>query len=171
MFAKNVPDEFSVLKTEIFQTLGIACSASIDEPESREYMASSFAFNKKHVQYRCAKITPTKVGQFVTLWKRDAPDQEIRPYNTNDKLDVAIICARQGQKLGYFIFPLSTLTQQGIVQKEKAGKRGFRVYPTWDQPTSKQALKTQQWQEKYFVELHEGHEINIEHISNILSQV
>jgi hypothetical protein len=32
----------------------------------------------------------------------------------------------------------------------KEGKRGMRVYPPWDLPSSKQAKKTQQWQLPYF---------------------
>jgi hypothetical protein len=30
---------------------------------------------------------------------------------------------------------------------------GIRVYPIWDKPTSKQALKTQLWQLSYFVNM------------------
>lgn len=29
----------------------------------------------------------------------------------------------------------------------------IRVYPSWENPTSKQAIETQKWQLEYFVEL------------------
>lgn len=29
----------------------------------------------------------------------------------------------------------------------------IRVYPSWDKPVSKQAIKTQSWQLEYFIEL------------------
>lgn len=29
----------------------------------------------------------------------------------------------------------------------------IRVYPSWDKPTSNQAIKTQKWQLEYFIEL------------------
>ncbi|WP_303966072.1 MepB family protein [Sporosarcina ureae] len=29
----------------------------------------------------------------------------------------------------------------------------LRVYPAWDQPTSKQAMNTQKWQLPYFVDM------------------
>lgn len=29
----------------------------------------------------------------------------------------------------------------------------MRVYPSWDRPTNKQALKTQEWQLPYFVDM------------------
>jgi hypothetical protein len=40
------------------------------ERESLEYAACSFKLNSMSVKFRVAKITPTKIGQFVTLWKR-----------------------------------------------------------------------------------------------------
>jgi len=36
---------------------------------------------------------------------------------------------------------------------KKEGKRGFRVYPNWVKPENKQAEKTQNWQQDYFVEV------------------
>jgi MepB protein len=39
--------------------------------------------NGLRVQYRVAKITPTKVGQFVTLWKRVGRGP-IQPFDLSD---------------------------------------------------------------------------------------
>jgi hypothetical protein len=39
--------------------------------ESIEYGACSFVLNGKRIQHRVSKITPTKIGQFVTIWKRN----------------------------------------------------------------------------------------------------
>ena len=164
-------DELNTLKEKAFEPLSLPCSDFIDEPESQEYKAAGFTLNKKQVQYRCAKITPTKIGQFVTLWKRDGAGEEIRPYHVRDNLDLAIIAARQGVRKGYFIFPLGALKKQGIVQDIKPGKRGFRVYPIWDKPTSKQALKTQIWQLEYFFEVPAGGELNLESIKPLFSCV
>ena len=41
------------------------------EKESSEYCAHRFEINNKKILFRQAKITPTKIGQFVTLWKRN----------------------------------------------------------------------------------------------------
>ncbi|MEG2603136.1 MAG: MepB family protein, partial [Carnobacterium sp.] len=35
-------------------------------------------------------------------------------------------------------------------------KRGFRVYPLWDQPDNPQAIQTQKWQLNYFLDLTQG---------------
>ena len=55
---------------------------------------------------------------------------------------------------GLFIFPKSKLIKEGIMaSSNKSGKRGFRVYSTWDIPTSKQAIRAQQWQIKFFSDI------------------
>ena len=72
--------ELNTLKEKAFDPLLLLCSEFMAEPESQEYKAVGFALNQKTVQYRCAKVTPTKIGQFVTLWKRDGVGEEIRPY-------------------------------------------------------------------------------------------
>ena len=33
------------------------------------------------------------------------------------------------------------------------GKMAMRVYPSWDSLTSKQAMKTQEWQLPYFIDM------------------
>ena len=59
-------------------------------------------------------------------------------------------------QLGQFVFPKSVLIAKGIISTTtKEGKRGFRVYPSWDVAKSKQAIKTQQWQLDYFWILNE----------------
>lgn len=45
----------------------------------------------------------------------------------------------------------SVLVDKGIITgKNKEGKRGIRVYPPWDKPNNKQAIKNQSWQIRYF---------------------
>lgn len=119
--------------------------------ESQEYGACSFEFDGKTIQHRFSKITPTKNGQFVTLWKRNQ-DGITEPFDSNDEIDFIIITARSGDNLGQFIFPKSVLAHKGIItQNGKSGKRGIRVYPPWDKPESKQAERTQNWQINYFL--------------------
>ena len=123
--------------------------------ESSEYGACSFQLNGKKIQHRVSKITPTKNGQFVTIWKRNQ-DGITEPFDINDKIDFIFITARSGDKLGQFIFPKRVLANKGIItQNGKSGKRGIRIYPPWDKPESKQAEKTQSWQLNYFLTINE----------------
>ena len=122
-------------------------------PESIEYGACSFELDRKKIQYRVSKITPTKNGQFVTIWKRNQ-DAITEPFDVNDEIDFVVITSRSGDNFGQFIFPIKVLADKGIItQNGKSGKRGIRVYPPWDIPQNKQAGKTQNWQLNYFLSI------------------
>ena len=121
--------------------------------ESLAYDACSFSVQKVSVVFRKAKITPTKTGQFVTLWKRSTAGP-IAPYAITDPAALFIIATKTEHRLGIFLFPKAVLAREGVVTTAtKEGKRALRVYPPWDRVTSKQAQKTQQWQLDYFVEI------------------
>ena len=120
--------------------------------ESKEYNACEFLLNGMRVISRHAKTTPKKIGQFVTFWKRNK-NGLIEPYDSTEGLDFFVVNVSKEKRLGQFVIPHSVLVENKIISSGKIdGKRGFRVYPNWDAPNSKQAKKTQQWQSKYFVE-------------------
>lgn len=138
---------------KLFSSQGLELTNLLIHPESSEYEACSFTLNGKNIEYRTSKITPTKTGQFVTIWKRNK-DGITAPFDISDKFDFVIISSKSEDKIGQFIFPKSILAEKGIISnKGKGGKRGTRVYPPWDNVDNKQAKKTQNWQIKYFVEI------------------
>lgn len=138
--------------------------------ESIEYAACSFELNGKIIQHRVSKITPTKTGQFVTIWKRNQ-DGITAPFDLSDELDFIIITARSGDNFGQFIFPKSVLADKGIItQNSKTGKRGIRVYPPWDIPKSKQAERTQSWQTNYFLTIKTNGLTDFDLAKNLLSE-
>lgn len=119
--------------------------------ESQEYGACSYHLDGKSIQFRIAKITPTKTGQFVTIWRRNEAGIT-QPFDFTDDIDFMMIAARNEGNFGLFIFPKSILANKGMITVNgKEGKRGVRVYPPWDMATNKQAAKTQDWQLKYFL--------------------
>lgn len=142
------------------------CGFNLTDPklntESLEYGACSFVLNGLTIQYRVSKITPTKTGQFVTIWKRNA-EGITEPFDTSDDFDFIIISSKNGNNFGQFIFPKTVLADKGIITKNgKEGKRGIRVYPPWDSATNKQAEKTQSWQTKYFLTINKnGVDLNL----------
>lgn len=147
------PDLLAAQKS-VYDPMGLTCSKLMPEAESREYGACTFEINNKTIKFRVAKITPTKIGQFVTFWKRIG-DGPIMPYDIADPVDLFIVSVRSGQKLGQFIFPKNILCQKGFVSKVGiGGKRAMRVYPPWDITNSPQAKKTQAWQLMYFFEIY-----------------
>ena len=121
--------------------------------ECDEYFGYNFESNQLLFKFRKAKITPKKVGQFVTLWKRNT-DKQTEPFDENDLFDYYIIATEDDSKLGFYIFSKSVLIEKNILSTQnKEGKRGFRVYPDWVKPENKQAEKTQNWQQNYFIEI------------------
>ena len=119
--------------------------------EGSAYSACSYELEGKIIEYRAAKITPLKSGQFVTIWRRNNKGIT-RPFDSSDEMDFIIISSGKDDNFGLFIFPKSVLLSKGIIsQKGEGGKRGIRVYPPWDMVSNKQAEKTQSWQQKYFM--------------------
>jgi hypothetical protein len=140
-------------KNFVYDCCEYDCSPPLREAESAEYGAYSFELNGLSVRFRAAKITPTKTGQFVTLWKRIGKGP-IAPFEVSDRVDFFVVSVRNGNRFGQFVFPKRVLCERGVVSTEgKEGKRAMRVYPPWDVTVSKQAQKTQQWQLGFFLEI------------------
>ncbi|KIA86153.1 MepB family protein [Flavobacterium sp. AED] len=148
-----IPNTLLESKTLVFDPCDFELTNPIPEKESKEYGAYQFELNASKILFRVAKTTPTKVGQFVTVWKRIAKGP-IQPFDLSDDIDLFIINTRSGDHFGQFVFPKSVLIQHGILTTDlKEGKRAIRVYPPWDTTTNKQAQKTQKWQLDYFLEI------------------
>lgn len=159
--AKSISNDLILARELIFDRCDLECTQPEPEDESAEYSAYRFEINCKKVCYREAKITPTKTGQFVTLWKRNIYGT-IEPFDFSDIIDFVIISVRKENKFGQFIFPKAVLLAKGIFSTAtKEGKRATRVYPPWDLTTSKQAQKTQQWQSEYFLELSNNEDLAV----------
>jgi len=143
--------DLKVAKELVYDVCDLELSDLKQNLESAEYAACSFKLNGKTIQYRVSKITPTKTGQFVTIWKRNK-DGITASFDVSDDLDLIIITSKSGANIGQFIFPKTVLAEKGIITRNgKQGKRGIRVYPPWDIATNKQAKQTQSWQTKYFL--------------------
>ena len=153
---KTLPQDLLSVQNLVYEPLGLVCTDIMQEAESEEYGAYQFDLNKHPVLLRVSKITPTKVGQFVTLWKRIGTGP-IMPFDMADPIDLFVITVRNAQHLGQFVFPKAVLCKQGVISQDgKGGKRAIRVYPPWDVTDSAQAKKTQTWQRDYFFEIKES---------------
>lgn len=159
---KAIHTDLISIQKLVFDTCNFKYSSPIVESESLEYGACSFELDHLAVRFRVSKITPTKIGQFVTLWKRTGKGP-IEPFDMSDVLDLLIINARQETNFGQFIFPKSVLFEKGILSLNgKGGKRAIRVYPPWDIAINKQAQNTQKWQLNYFFDISDDKEIDFD---------
>ncbi len=157
----NLYKQFYLAKESLFDKCKFALTEIEKEDESKEYEACNFKLDNLKVRFRSSKVTPTKVGQFVTIWKRNKQNI-IEPFDHNDDFDFVIICSQDKSNFGLFVFSKSVLANKGIISvNNKQGKRGIRVYPSWDRVTSKQAEKTQIWQTKYFLQISDSNTLNL----------
>ena len=163
----TIHTDLLLTKEKLYDTCNFECSFPEKEKESAEYAAYSFTINEKSILFRSAKITPTKIGQFVTLWKR-IEKGPIQPFDYTDAMDLIVISVRKENCVGQFVFPKAVLCEKGIISTTtKEGKRAIRVYPPWDEAINKQAQKTQQWQLEYFLEIPNEQPVNIEHAKRL----
>lgn len=147
----SIQSDLKIGKKLVYDKCGFDLTNLRQNSESKAYGAYTFELNGKTIHYRVSKITPTKTGQFVAIWKRNE-NGFTEPFDFSDNFDYVIITARNDNSFGQFIFPKLVLAEKGIImQNGKAGKRGIRVYPPWDNATSKKAEKTQNWQTTYFL--------------------
>lgn len=156
------------VKELVYDVCNFEFSNLVMDSESQEYQACVCKLNTFEVVHRFSKITPTKTGQFVTIWKRN--DKGITaPFDVVDTFDFIVITSKCEEKLGQFVFPKSVLLEKGIISNNNAsGKRGIRVYPPWDIPSSKQAIKTQNWQIPYFY-LIENNSFDVESVKRLFN--
>ncbi|HRD57791.1 MAG TPA: MepB family protein [Ferruginibacter sp.] len=165
---KTKYSELTLIDDSVFKICKLKLSNVETEAESSAYFAHKFQLNGQNIKFRKAKITPTKTGQFVTLWKRNQKGIT-EPFSISDKFDFCIIAVRQNEKFGLFIFSKPTLHEYKILSdKTREGKRGFRVYPPWSITVNQQALETQLWQTKYFLDLSDNQNIDIRKAKTLL---
>lgn len=167
----SLSSDLLFLKEKVYDPCGFEWTNFQQYAESREYDACSFELDGTKIQYRASKITPTKSGQFVTIWKRNVSGITV-PFDVQDDFDFIVIIVKSEPNLGQFIFPKAVLLQKGIISRNgKGGKRGIRVYAPWDTVTSKQAQVTQHWQSRYFMTLNEWSSIRFNEVKSRLNKM
>lgn len=161
----------SLLAAHIFNEQGLKTTDFRIDPLAKAYEAADFKLENKNVKFRKAKLTPKKNGQFVTLWKRNTVGISI-PYNTKDEFDCSLIVTADKQHLGFFLFPKQVLAEHAFISSPlKEGKRGFRIYPEWVIPESRQAEKTKKWQVDYFINMNKDNESMQGKFNNIFKTI
>ena len=150
-----------------FEKLNLPTSNIEPDLECEAYFGFNFQLRHTNVKFRKAKITPKKIGQFVTLWRRNTKGVT-EPFTTADLFDYYVVYMKKDSQKGFFIFPKRILGEKHLLTNgTKEGKRGFRVYAIWDKPANKQAQKTKAWQTNFFVDLE--HENARQKIIDLLS--
>ncbi|WP_339057501.1 MepB family protein [Candidatus Regiella endosymbiont of Tuberolachnus salignus] len=164
-----VPAQLTHILNEIILAAGLKITLKpCREVESAEYGACRLDIEGKTVLFRVANTTPTKIGQFVTVWQRQASEGEIAPFDYHDPIDFIMVYVFEHQHCGLFIFNKDILAQKNVISmRGKGGKRGIRVYAPWISTIAKQAIATQKWQREYFISANSINGTNKHHILDI----
>ncbi|WP_371356102.1 MepB family protein [Pseudomonas chlororaphis] len=149
----HLPNDLIAAIQDVYKPAGMQLTdAALREAESSEYGASRFGLDGHTIVFRVAKITPTKIGQFVTIWKRSTAGSPIAPLDVGDGVAFVVVSVSDATQCGQFVFDQKILVSKGIMAiNGKGGKRAIRVYPPWAKPVAKEAVRTQQWQLRYFL--------------------
>ncbi|MCY1034565.1 MepB family protein [Corallococcus sp. BB11-1] len=151
----HLPHDLLTALREAYAPAGMnVTTPALREEESAEYGACRFALDGRPIVFRVAKTTPTKVGQFVTLWKRPVPEGEIAPLDRDDGVAFVVVSVGDAEHRGQFVFTQKTLVDKGVMSRaHQGGKRAIRVYPPWSKPVVPEAIRTQKWQLQSFLPL------------------
>ena len=141
-----------------------------EEAQNSDYGAGIFQINSKSVRFRVAKITPTKIGQFVAFWEKDKNNKN-QAFSYEQATDLLVINTfTENDNFGQFVFPKEVLVKQNILKTATTkGKMAIRVYSSWEKPTSKQAIETQKWQLEYFVGMNSTGSLPIQELLKLYS--
>lgn len=129
---------------------GIAVDVA-PEAQNSDYEAGVARIDGELWHIRTARTTPSKPGAFVAFWRRD-PGGETAPFDANDVGARLLVFVQQEGRRGLFRFTGERLLTLGVTTGERAGKRGFRVYPSWCVDLNRQAAATQRAQANAFRE-------------------
>lgn len=153
----QLPKDLDVAIQKVYKPAGLKITSEAKrETESSEYGACRFDINGHKVVFRIAKTTPTKIGQFVTIWKRPVVGGVIVPLDASDNVAFVIVSVCDDKNRGQFVFDQKLLITKDIMSfNGRGGKLAIRIYPPWTKPIAKMAIKTQQWQLPYFFSISE----------------
>lgn len=148
----------------------LSLKAVREEVQNSDYGAGLFQLNSKSIRFRVAKITSTKIGQFVAFWEKNEENKN-QAFSYEKATDLLVINTfTREDDFGQFVFPKEVLVKQNILKTDTTkGKMAIRVYPSWENPTSKLAIETQKWQLEYFVGMNNTNSLPVQELLKLYS--
>lgn len=123
------------------------------EEQNSDYESGVARIRNELWRIRTARITPTKPGAFVAVWKR-GEGGSTRPFTADESMSGLLVFVEEQERFGVFQFTKAHLVSLGYVSSDvHPGKRGFRVYPAWCTDLNPQASRRQRAQGPAFAEI------------------
>lgn len=167
IFLNKFNDVIRNLNNIIYKPNELIITNLKEEQQNAEYAGCLFKLNNKTIRFRVSKITPNKIGQFVSFWEK-GDNLKNQAFTYDAAPDLLVITCIDDNKLGQFIFSKEILLKEKILKTQsQKGKMAMRIYPLWDTPVSNQAKKSQMWQLQYFVDLSDPNNLPIDKLLNL----
>lgn len=132
---------------------GALAGSVVTEAQGSDYESGRVNTESGIWRVRTARITPTKPGAFVAVWRRGS-DGETEPFDMSDECSGLVVFVEDGERFGVFTFSREQLVVLGIIRSDHSpGKRGFRVYPSWCTDLNARAQRTQRAHVAAFADL------------------
>ncbi|WP_433772188.1 MepB family protein [Bacillus wiedmannii] len=165
----NFNDTIQNLNNIVYKPNNLMITNLKEEKQNAEYAGMLFHLNNKTIRFRVSKITPNKIGQFVSFWEK-GENMQNQAFSYDSAPDLLVITCMDDNRLGQFIFPKEILLKEKILKTQsQKGKMAMRIYPIWDTPVSNQAKKNQMWQLQYFVDLSDINNLPIDKLLHLYS--
>lgn len=167
----DIPNDLVTAIQHVYMPAGLELTElPVREVESEDYGACRFGLDGYNIAFRVAKTTPTKLGQFVTIWKRPTSGCAIAPLDADDGIAYVVVSVFDESHRGQFVFDRKTLASKGVMSTNgKGGKRAIRVYPPWVTPVVKEAIRTQQWQLRHFLPIEQAGSADLVQVRRLFS--
>lgn len=169
VYLNNFNDIIQNLNNIVYKPNDLIITNLKEERQNSEYAGALFHLNNKTIRFRVSKITPNKIGQFVSFWEKNENMQN-QAFSYDAAPDLLVITCINDHKLGQFIFTKEILLEEKILKiQSQKGKMAMRVYPIWDNPVSNQAKKSKMWQLQYFIDLSNINNLSIDKLLHLYS--
>jgi hypothetical protein len=99
---KNFYNALSYVDKLLYAPNNLTITAIQEEAQNCEYSAGIFQLNSKSIRFRVAKITPTKIGQFVAFWEKDQ-DNKNQAFSYEKATDLKQPLQKKKWQLGFIL--------------------------------------------------------------------
>lgn len=135
----NFQTALDYIDNVIYKPNRLTIKSIYEEKHNSDYAADKFElgfelnniWKIKTIRFRVAKITPTKIGQFVTCWEKGANNIN-QPYHFDEAPDLLVITIFSDNNIfGQFVFSKDILLKKNILTSDlMKGKMAIRIYPS-----------------------------------------
>ena len=125
----HIPNDLIAAIQDVYTPAGMQLTGlALREAESAEYGASRFGLDGQTIVFRVAKTTPTKIGQFVTIWKRPTSGSIIAPLDIDDGVAFVVVSVFDATHRGQFVFDHKILASKGIMPINGKGGNALSAF-------------------------------------------